>query len=162
VAYLIECRNGTIISDSYSCFHFLLIYIHTGNTSFVVHVCGTTNRGEEFLEQSQSSSCNLSIRHVSWVIISGNGIPIWIQDERDVAHFPIGRPLLELNTKFLESLASFLDIIDSNSNVAKSTARVAIPVCVSGEGRIGLCAMVVRQLQDAFACEALLFLLLCR
>jgi hypothetical protein len=50
-------------------------------------------------------------------------IPVRIQNECDVPHLSISRPLLELHSKLIEALASLFNVIDGDS------ARMPVGEC---------------------------------
>jgi hypothetical protein len=79
-----------------------------------------------------------------------SSIPIRIENERDVPHLPVGWALLESDPKALESLTSLVDIIDSDSDVAKPTSGIAVPARVALKVGVVLRPVVVRQLEDTW------------
>ena len=77
-------------------------------------------------------------------------IPIRVQHEGYLPHFPVRQFLLERDTKSFESFASLLDVIYGDRNVAKSPSWVRISTGIAFEIGIRLRAMVMRQLEDAW------------
>lgn len=74
-------------------------------------------------------------------------------------HLAIRRLLLELDAEPLKSLASDLNIVDADGDVAEAL-WLLVAIVVTLEAAVILGAVVVRQLEDAFTSEACLCLLL--
>ena len=83
-------------------------------------------------------------------------IPVGVEDERNVLHLAVGELLLEADAQALEACAGLLDIVDGDGDVAEATAGVGVAVGVALEVGVGLCAVVVGELEDALAVEAVL------
>ena len=90
------------------------------------------------------------------MILNKDCAPVGVEDERDVPHLSVTGLLLEANAKGLKPVASSLNVVDGDGNVAKATAGVGVAAGVSGEGRVGLGAVVVGELENALALEAVL------
>lgn len=88
------------------------------------------------------------------------GVPIGVQNKSNVFHLSIGESLLEGNSELLKALASFYDVVDGDGDVAKSFSRFRVSVGVAFEVGIILRAVIMGELEDAFAGETSGFLLL--
>ena len=77
-----------------------------------------------------------------------NSLPIGVQDEGNVPHRALRGLLLELNTKFLEAFAGFLDVVDGDGDMAKSFAWFGVSACVAFEVGVGFGAVVMGKLKD--------------
>ena len=84
------------------------------------------------------------------------GAPIGVEDEGDVLHLPVSELLLEADAKLLKACAGGLDVVDGDGDVAEAAAGVGVAAGVAGEGGVGLGAVVVGELEDALALEAVL------
>ena len=71
-------------------------------------------------------------------------------------HLAVGGLLLEADAEGLEAVAGGLHVVDGDGDVAEAAAGVGVAVGVAGEGGVGLGAVVVGELEDAFAVEAVL------
>lgn len=71
-------------------------------------------------------------------------------------HLAVGEALLEADPKLLEARAGGLDVVDGDGNVAEAAAGVGVAGGVAREGGVGLGAVVVGELEDALAAEAVL------
>lgn len=76
--------------------------------------------------------------------------PIRIQNKCNVPHFTIGWSFLELDTKFVESLTSLLDIVDANGDMTESSTRIRVSIGVSLEIGVRFSPVVVCELEHAF------------
>ena len=65
-------------------------------------------------------------------------------------HLPIRWSFLKLNPKFIKSLTSLIDIIDTNSDMTESSTWFRVSIGVSLEVRVGFGPVVVCELEDAF------------
>ena len=86
----------------------------------------------------------------------GGDAPIGVEDEGDVLHLAVGEALLEADAELLEAGAGGLDVVDGDGDVAEAAAGVGVAACVAGKVGVGLCAVVVGELEDALAGEAVL------
>ena len=77
-------------------------------------------------------------------------VAVGIQGEGDAPHAAVRQFLLELIPSVFEPLAGRLDVVDADANVSEALARIAVAVG-NFEGGVVLRAVVVRQLEDAFA-----------
>ncbi len=77
-------------------------------------------------------------------------VAVRVQGEGDAAHAAVAQFLLELVAGVFEALAGGLDAVDADADVAEAFARVAVAVGDFEVG-VGLGAVVVGQLEDAFA-----------
>ena len=84
------------------------------------------------------------------------GAPIGVKDESNVLHLPVGELLLEADAELLKTGAGGLDVVDGDGDVAEAAAGVGVAAGVAGEGGVGLGAVVVGELEDALALEAVL------
>ena len=71
-------------------------------------------------------------------------------------HVPVGELLLEGHAEGLEAGAGLLDVIDGDGDVAEAAAGVGVAARVALEVVVGLGAVVVGELEDALAGEAVL------
>ena len=83
-------------------------------------------------------------------------IPVGVEDESNVLHLAVGELLLEADAQALEARTGLLDIVDGDGDVAEAAAGVGVAVGVALEVGVGLCAVVVGELEDALAVEAVL------
>ena len=76
----------------------------------------------------------------------------WIMMARltNVTHLSVRWAFLEADVQGLKSLASLLDIVDSDGDVSKTPARVGVAGCISLEVGIALGAVVVREFQNTY------------
>ena len=56
----------------------------------------------------------------------GGGLPVRIQNERDVLHFSVGQLLLERNAEFLEAFTRSGDVWHGNRNVPVALAGITV------------------------------------
>ena len=82
--------------------------------------------------------------------------PIRIEDEGNVLHLAVRELLLELDAVALKVCACGLDVVDGDGDVAKAATGVLVSAGVALEGGVGLGAVVVGELEDALAVEAVL------
>ena len=85
-----------------------------------------------------------------------SGAPVGVEDEGNVLHLAVGELLLEADAQALEACAGLLDVVDGDGDVAEAAAGVGVAVGVALEVGVGLCAVVVGELEDALAVEAVL------
>ena len=71
-------------------------------------------------------------------------------------HLAVGEALLEADAELLEACAGGLDVVDGDGDVAEAAAGVGVAAGVALEGGVGLGAVVVGELEDALAGEAVL------
>ena len=83
-------------------------------------------------------------------------VPIRVEDESNVLHLAVGELLLATDVQALEACAGLLDIAGGDGDVAEAAAGVGVAVGVALEVGVGLCAVVVGELEDALAVEAVL------
>ena len=82
-------------------------------------------------------------------------LPIRVQNEGDVPHLSITRPLLKLYAQFLEALACLFNIVDGDRDMSESLSWFRVTVCVSFEIGVGLGAVVMCELEDTCAIDAI-------
>lgn len=82
--------------------------------------------------------------------------PVGIEDEGDVLHLAVGEFLLEADAEGLEACARLLDVVDGDGDVTEAAAGVLVSAGVALEVGVGLGAVVVGELEDALAVEAVL------
>jgi hypothetical protein len=75
-------------------------------------------------------------------------VPIRIQNKSNVSHFAITRLLLERNTELFKAFTRLLNVIDGNSDMTESSARVRVSTRVSLEVGVALSSVVVSEFQD--------------
>lgn len=83
------------------------------------------------------------------------GSPIRVQNECDVPHLAIREFLLERHSEALESLASFLNVRNSHSDVTEASARLSVARRISLKPRIALSPVVMGELQNAYGGESI-------
>lgn len=69
--------------------------------------------------------------------------PIRIQDKGDRLHLSVAWSLLECDAKLLKPFAGFLDVVDSNSDMAKSFSRIGVATRVALEVCIRFSSMIM-------------------
>jgi hypothetical protein len=88
------------------------------------------------MERSQSNNC-MTVQQYDVATLGDRFLtknsPIRVQNKCNVSHFTIGWSFLELDTQFVESLTSLLDIVDGNGNMTKSSTRIRVSIGVSLE-----------------------------
>ena len=67
-----------------------------------------------------------------------------------MSHFTIGWSFLELDTKFVETFTSLLDIVNSNGDMSESPTWIRVTAGVSLEVGIRFGPVVVCELKHAF------------
>ena len=67
-----------------------------------------------------------------------------------MSHFTIGWSFLELDTKFVESFTSLLDIVDANGDMTESSTWIRVSIGVSLEVGVRFSTVVVCELEYAF------------
>ena len=93
-----------------------------------------------------------SMQHLNQI----SDAPVGVEDERDVLHLPVAGLLLKADTECLKAVARRLDVVDGDGDVAEAAAGVRVARGVAGESRVRLGAVVVGELEDALALEAVL------
>ena len=83
-------------------------------------------------------------------------VPIRVEDESNVLHLAVGEPLLEGDAEVLEAGTALLDVGHGDGDVSKATAGVSVAAGVALEVGVGLGAVVVGELEDSLAAEAVL------
>ena len=82
--------------------------------------------------------------------------PIRIEDEGNVLHLAVRELLLELDAVALKVCACGLDVVDGDGDVSEAATGVRVAGGVAREVGVRLGAVVVGELQDALAGEAVL------
>lgn len=77
-------------------------------------------------------------------------VAVRVEREGDVPHAAVLKPLLEPVAGVGDALASGLDVVDGDADVAEAAAGIAVAVG-DGVGRVGLGAVVVGEFEDALA-----------
>jgi hypothetical protein len=73
-----------------------------------------------------------------------------LQDKCNRFHPSIRQPLLERNSKLLESFASLLDVINRDADVTKSSTRFSISIRVTFEVGVGFGSMIPSSIESVF------------
>ena len=76
--------------------------------------------------------------------------PIRVQNKCNALQFTIHWSCLELDTKFVESFTSLIDIFDANGDMTESFAWIRVSIGVSLEVRVRFSPVVVCELEHAF------------
>jgi hypothetical protein len=82
----------------------------------------------------------------------GRRAPVGIENECNIVHLPIRKPLFEGHVVLLKSLASLLNVVNRYGDMTKTSTRVSVAICVTLKVRVVLRAVVVRKLKDACTC----------
>lgn len=82
-------------------------------------------------------------------------VSIRVVDKGNVSHPAILGPLLELDAELIESLASSLEIVDGDTDVAETSSRLLVTGGVALEAGIILSTPVVTELEDTLSVEEL-------
>ena len=81
-------------------------------------------------------------------------VAVGVEGEGDVLHAAVGELLLEADAQALEAGTGLFNVVDGDGDVAEAAAGVGVAVGVALEVGVGLCAVVVSELEDALAVEA--------
>lgn len=105
-----------------------------------------------------TTSPRLDKLDVAGVEGSGNDldpVSIRVVDKGNVSHPALLGPLLEPDAKLIESLASGLEVVDSNTDVAETSSRLLVTGSVALEIGIILSTPVVTELKNTLSVKEL-------